>query len=137
MALLIIFVLPKLPLVSPRSGITVLDHRSGREGSVAVVEVQNGAFGRCILVDNQYNLGGTYARWAIEERQANLPLLLHPAPGDVAFIGLATGITPGAALLQSNLNSITVVELSPLVAQAADKVFGEFNHNIQRANGRP
>ena len=132
MALLIIFVLPKLPLVSPRSGITVLDHRSGREGSVAVVEVQNGAFGRCILVDNQYNLGGTYA-WAIEERQASLPLLLHPAPRDVAFIGMATGITPGAALLHSNLNSVTVVELSPLVARAADKFFGEFNHNITKS----
>ena len=132
MALLIIFVLPKLPLVSRRPGITVLDHRSGREGSVAVLESGNGGVARGILVDNQYMLGGTSA-WAIEERQANLPLLLHPAPRDVAFIGLASGITPGAALLHSNLNSITIVELSPLVARAADKFFGEFNHNITKS----
>jgi spermidine synthase len=126
-ALLTIFGLPKLPLVSTRFGLTVLDHHSGREGSVAVIE--NDTIGRCILKDNQYTLGGSHS-WAVEERQANLPLLLHPAPRDVAFIGLATGITPGAALMDSNLNSITVVELSPLVERAADKFFGQFNHNI-------
>lgn len=125
-ALLIFFGLRQLPLVSQRFG-TVLDHRSGREGSVAVVE--SGAIGRSILVDNQYVLGGSQS-WALEERQAALPLLLHPAPRDVAFIGLATGITPGAALLHSNLNSVTVVELSPLVERAAKKFFGEFNHDI-------
>jgi spermidine synthase len=127
-ALLIILGLRQLPVVSQRFG-KVLDHRSGREGSVAVVE--SDAIGRCILVDNQYTLGGSHS-WASEERQAGLPLLLHPAPRDVAFIGLATGITPGAALLHSNLNSITVVELSQLVEHAADNFFGEFNHNITR-----
>jgi spermidine synthase len=121
--------LRQLPLVSQRFG-TVLDHRSGREGSVAVVE--NDVIGRCILVDNQYTLGGSHA-WAFEERQASLPLLLHPAPRDVAFIGLATGITPGAALLHTNLNSITVMELSPLVERAADKFFGEFNHHVTQS----
>ena len=69
---------------------------------------------------------------AFEERQASLPLLLHPAPGDVAFIGLATGITPGAALLDSNLTSITVVELSPLVERAANEFFSGFNHDVMR-----
>jgi spermidine synthase len=129
-ALLTFFGLRQLPLVSARLGVEVLDHRSGREGSVAVVE--NDASGRCILVDNQYLLGGTHT-WAVEERQASLPLLLHSAPRDIAFIGLATGITPGAALLHSNLNSITVVELSPLVTRAADNFFDEFNHNITRS----
>jgi spermidine synthase len=129
-ALVIIFGLRHLPLVSKRFEATVLDHHSGREGSVAVIE--NDAMGRGILMDNQYLLGGS-RRWAFEERQANLPLLLHPAPRDVAFIGLATGITPGAALLHSNLNSITVVELSSLVERAADKFFGDFNHNLAQS----
>lgn len=124
--------LRQLPLVGKHFGISLLDHHSGREGSVAVV-VENDGAGRCIVMDNQYVLGGSSTR-AFEERQANLPLLLHPAPRDIAFIGLATGITPGAALLHSNVNSVTVVELSPLVEQAADKFFGEYNHNITRSD---
>ncbi len=82
-------------------------------------------------MDNQYLLGGSH-ECPDEERLAILPLLLHPAPRDIAFIGLATGITPGAALLDPDLNSITVVELSPLVARAAAKFFGEFNHDLAR-----
>ena len=129
-ALLTILGLRQLPLVSTRFGVKVLDHRSGREGTVAVVA--NAAGGRSIIVDNQYVLGGSRS-WALEQRQAGLPLLLHPSPSEVAFIGLATGVTPGAALLHSNVNSITVVELSPLVEREADQFFGEFNHNITRS----
>jgi spermidine synthase len=130
-ALVVLLGLRPLPLVSKRFGIKVLDHRCGPEGSVAVV-LENDGISRCIVEDNQYLLGGS-STCAFEERQANLPLLLHPAPGDVAFIGLATGITPGTALLHSNLNSITVVELSPLVERAADKFFREFNHQITQS----
>jgi spermidine synthase len=129
--LLAIFGLQRLPLVNTHHGLKLLDHRSGREGAVAVVESE--ALGRCILVDNQYLLGGSHAV-ANEERQANLPLLLHPAPRDVAFIGLATGITPGAALIHSNINSITVMELSSLVKRAADHFFAQFNHGITRSH---
>ena len=130
-ALVTILGLRQLPLVSKRFGTTLLNHRSGREGTVAVM-VEHDGLSRCIVMDNQYVLGGSSMR-AFEERQANLPLLLHPAPKDVAVIGLATGITPGAALLHSNLDSVTVVELSPLVERAADKFFGDFNHNITRS----
>jgi spermidine synthase len=130
-ALVLVLGLRPLPLVSKQFGIKLLDHRSGREGSVAVV-VENDGLGRCIVMDNQYVLGGSSVR-LFEEQQANLPLLLHPRPRDIAFIGLATGITPGAALMDSNLNSITVVELSPLVVRAADKFFGPFNHNITQS----
>lgn len=130
-ALVIVFGLRPLPLVNKNFGVKVLDHRSGPEGSVAVV-VENDAISRGIVMDNQYLLGGS-AAWPFEERQANLPLLLNPAPWNVAFIGLATGITPGAALLHSNVNSITVVELSPLVERAADNFFGNFNHQITRS----
>lgn len=131
--LLILFGLRELPLVNTHHRLQLLDHRAGREGAVAVVE--NAALGRCILMDNQYLLGGSHAI-ASEERQANLSLLLHPAPRDIAFIGLATGITPGAALLHSNLNSITVVELSSLVERAADRFFNEFNHGVTRSRAK-
>lgn len=127
-ALIIVFGLQQLPVVSKRFGIKLLDHRSGREGSVAVIGERDGV-NRCIVMDNQYLLGGSGTR-VVEERQATLPLLLHPAPKNIAFIGLATGITPGAALQHSNVDSTTIVELSPLVERAADRFFSEFNHNI-------
>ena len=118
-----------LPHVNPHLGFTVLDERFGREGAVAVVETPTGA--RSILLSNQYVLGGTDARWD-QERQAHLPLLLHPEPSRVAFIGLATGITPGAALDHATVESVTAVEVSPLVVRAADRWFSEWNHAVTR-----
>ena len=132
-ALLTMFVLRGLPTVNPRAGFRVVDQQTGREGTVAVVESEHA--GRAILLSNQYLLGGTVARWN-QERQALLPLLLHPAPRRMGFIGLATGITPGAVLADPGLEKITAVELSPLVVRAADTFFGDFNAGITRPNPR-
>ena len=60
-ALVLILGLRPLPLVSKRFGIKLLDHHSGREGSVAVV-LENDGVGRCMVVDNQYVLGGSSMR---------------------------------------------------------------------------
>src|SRR5262249_7166887 len=49
---------------------------------------------------------------------AHLPLLLHPRPLDVMLIGLASGITLGAAEAHP-VRSIEVAEISPAVVQAA------------------
>lgn len=110
-------------------GFRVLDEQFGREGAVAVIESDR--TGRSILMSNQYVLGGSAVRWN-QERQAHLPLLLHPEPRSVAFIGLATGITPGGALEHSAVERITAVEIAPLVARAAELFFGEFNHEVTR-----
>ena len=76
--------LPRLKL----SGRDRLLHLSeGAFGSVAVV-VHNGH--RRIVLNNFYVLGGTHA--AGDERlQGHIPLLLHPQPQRVAFLGLGTG----------------------------------------------
>ncbi len=62
--------------------------------------------------------------------QAHLPITLHPAPRKVAMIGLATGITAGAALLHDQVESLTAIELSQLVTEACKKHFGPFNGGI-------
>ncbi len=49
-----------------------------------------------------------------ERMQAHLPLLLHPSPRRVAFLGLGTGITAGAAVLHP-VDDVTAVELIPEV----------------------
>jgi len=117
----------RLPMVNPHLGFRTLAEWAGREGTVTVVETESGH--RSLLMSNQYILGGTSAR-ASQERQAWLPLLLHPSPEDVAFIGLATGTTPGAALADSRVERITAIEISPLVNTAAEKFFGDVNRNI-------
>ena len=119
----------RLPHINPFLQVEVLDEGFGREGAVAVIE--GAGLGKAILVSNQYILGSTRGRWE-QERQAHLPLLLHPDPRSVAFIGLATGMTPGAALEHPQVESITAVELSPLVVRAADRYFAGDNHAITR-----
>ncbi len=116
-----------MPTINPHLNFTVVEHRTGREGSVAVIEKDG--FGRAILLSNQYMLGGTEARWD-QERQALLPLALHPRPAQVGFIGVATGITPGAAIDVPGVEDITMIELSPIVADFAQRHFADFNHGV-------
>jgi len=59
-------------------------------------------------------------------RQGFFPLLLHPQPKQVAFVGLATGVTASAALDRPEVEQITVMELIPEVVEAA-RLFDEEN----------
>jgi len=122
--------LTELPVYFNSKVFKVVDLRCGREGSLAVV--QDGRANRDMIFDNQYTLGGTFATPGLR-RQAHLPLLMHPSPARVAFIGLGTGITASGALEHGAVKSITAVELSPLVAAAAARDFGKFNHDICHA----
>lgn len=116
--------LDRLPVVNPHVGLEVRAILAGREGVVTVVE--HPAMGRGILLSNQYMLGSTSARWS-QERQAHLPLMLHPAPLRVAFLGVATGNTPAAALSHTVVESVDAVEISPLVVEAAQRHFADLN----------
>lgn len=109
----------------PAAGEKLLALRESSHGIVAVVE--NGP-SRRIKLNNSYVLGGT-ASMGDERMQAHLPLLLHPAPKQVAFLGLGTGITAGAALLHP-VERVTVLEIVPEVIAAARDYFGEANLSI-------
>jgi len=116
--------LERLPVVNPHVGFETLEVLAGREGVVTVVG--HPRMGRGILLSNQYLLGSTSARWN-QERQAHLPLLLHPSPKHVAFLGVATGSTPAAALAHSAVESLDAVEISPLVVEAARSHFSDLS----------
>jgi spermidine synthase len=89
------------------------------ESSYGIVAVVHAGGHRRIKLDNFYVLGGT-ASTGDERMQAHVPLLLHPAPRSVAFLGLGTGITAGAALLHP-VERVTALEIVPdLVAVARD-----------------
>jgi spermidine synthase len=91
-------------------------------GQVAVVEHEGELR---ILTDNHYALGGS-GQSVHEERQAHLALLLRPDARRVAWIGSATGISPGAALLHP-IERLALVELVPGVARAARRHFAAWN----------
>ena len=113
-----------LPVVNPHVGFETHEVLAGREGVVAVVEQE--AMGRGILLSNQYLLGSTSARWN-QERQAHLPLMLHPEPKRVGFLGVATGSTPAAALSHVAVGEMDAVEISPLVVETARRHFADLN----------
>ncbi|MCE9566477.1 MAG: fused MFS/spermidine synthase [Planctomycetes bacterium] len=62
---------------------------------------------------------GSTASAAREYRQGRLPLLLHPRPTDVAFLGLGTGLTAAPAVAGRGVERVIVVELIPEVVAAA------------------
>jgi spermidine synthase len=111
--------------VDPAAGQRLVSVREGTHGTTAVID---NAHDRWITVNNSYVLGGTAA--AEEERwQGHLPLLLHPSARRVAFVGMGTGITAGAALLHP-ASSIVALEIVPEVAAAARADFADVNGRV-------
>ncbi|QDU60556.1 Spermidine synthase [Planctomycetes bacterium Pan216] len=65
-----------------------------------------------------YSMGST-GSFTDESRQGRIPLLLHPSPRKVLFLGLATGITASEGLRHPEIERLEVVELIPEVVEAA------------------
>ncbi|HEX8634166.1 MAG TPA: fused MFS/spermidine synthase [Pyrinomonadaceae bacterium] len=126
--LLLALVLGGNPFTLPRAQVKrdgnerLIHLAEGSHGIVAVLETHDD---RWMLLNNFYTLGGTAS--AVEERQqARIPLLLHPAPRQVAFLGLGTGITAGGALLPT-VDNLVALELVPEVVTTAKDYFAEAN----------
>ena len=98
------------------------------ESAAGLVAVFEGKGGRKLQLDNHYFLGGARDR-VHQERQGHLPLLLHPSPKRVLFLGSATGSSASAALAHA-VESITLVEIVPGVARAAREFFRDENHGV-------
>jgi len=64
-----------------------------------------------------------------QKNQARLPLLLHPEPDSVLFLGLGTGISASGALAYPHLNA-TAVELSKGAILAAESWFKPVNAGV-------
>ena len=107
------FLISARHLVDAR-GSRIVALEEGVMGTVAVVENRSGD--RVLKFNNRFQMGGTAARIA-EERQADIPLLLHPGPKSALFIGLGTGITFATARNYTGLRA-DGVELVPEIAGA-------------------
>src|SRR6266850_7053383 len=109
--------------------------RAMLEGASGIVTVTEGGGDLQLRQDNFYVLGRSAAA-VNERRQGLLPLLLHPDPHNVAFVGLATGISASAAPALG-VKETTVIELVPEVATAARAHFAPWNANLlERADVR-
>lgn len=102
-----------------------------QEGSHGIVAVVDRPGSRRMKLENYYILGGT-ASTGDERMQTHIPLLLHPTPQRVAFLGLGTGIPAGAALLHP-VEQITAVELVPEVIIAARDFFQRENLGVLKS----
>ncbi len=98
------------------------------ESSSATVAVVKRRDALKIKVNNYYTLGGTGSR-ELEELEGYLPVLLHPNPQSVFFLGLGTGISAGA-VLHFPIQRLLVAELVPDVIEASKKYFGRYNNRL-------
>jgi spermidine synthase len=114
-----------LPRVTLSPSDRLLDVREGALGSVAVVEHEGH---RRIKLNNFYVLGGTNAE-GDERLQGHIPLLLHPRPERVAFLGLGTGISLSAVHFHP-VRQAVALELVPQVVAAARDWFGDANLHV-------
>jgi spermidine synthase len=65
----------------------------------------------------------------LKERPGHLPLLLHPDPKRVLYLGSATGHTAGAAVAH-DVEEIVLVEIVPEVQTLAGVYFAETNRGV-------
>lgn len=106
------------------SRMKVIDEKQGFYGQVAVLE-----YGEDLLLKHN---GKTDASTSIKDNRTqillgHLPLFFHPNPKEVLAIGLGGGATLRALVHNPDLQEITMVEIDPLVTEAARTFFGEFN----------
>ena len=93
-----------------------------------VVEAPDGQ--RTLLTDLQHlDASSEPAAVAIQEDQARLPLLLHPDPRSVLFLGMGTGISASGSLPWAQLQA-TAVEISPGAIDAAREWFAPVNAGV-------
>ncbi len=59
----------------------------------------------------------------------HLPLFLHRSPEDILNIGLGGGFTLGANITHPNVKSVDMIEIDPLVFEAAERFFSPYNNN--------
>ncbi|TVQ40767.1 MAG: hypothetical protein EA370_03315 [Wenzhouxiangella sp.] len=97
----------------------------GAHATVAVIERDRH---QLIRVNNHYTLGGTGALES-ERNQALIPMLIHPDPREVFFLGMGTGITAGAALLFP-VERVEVCEILPEVVSLARAHFRPWTEGL-------
>lgn len=102
----------------------LLFYEEGRGGTVAVNRTKNGL---SLQINGKTDAGTTDADMLTQTMLAAVPLLTHPEPGDVAIIGLGSGVSLGT-IERFPVKKIDCLEIMPEVVKA-NRYFSSFNHN--------
>ena len=81
-----------------------------------------------LKVNNYYTLGGVPTS-GFEERQSQIPVLLHSNPENLFYLGMGTGVTAGTSL-QYPVKEVIVAELVPEAIIAAEKHFSKYLYGL-------
>src|SRR5439155_25584024 len=96
-----------------------------REDGTGLVTVRRSPAGILSLQINGKTEASTGGDMTTQLLSGHLPLMLHPGATDALVIGLASGITLGAAE-RHPLRTIEVIEIAPVVVRAA-RLFDAWN----------
>ncbi|MCH2181127.1 MAG: fused MFS/spermidine synthase [Mariniblastus sp.] len=96
-------------------------------GWIDVVQVEGSPIYK-IRQNLHYRFGKTGSNTR-EFRQAHIPLMLHPDPQDVLFLGLGTGLTAGGSIPHESVQRVDLVELIPEVVEAC-RLLADHNFNV-------
>ncbi len=101
------------------------------EDALSLTHVVERSDGQRVLLDDLQRLDAASDPDAVvvQQNQARLPLLLHPQPHSILFLGMGTGISASGALAYPGL-SLTAVELSRGAVIAARDWFAPVNGDI-------
>jgi spermidine synthase len=126
-ALLVSFVPWQVVPVRLRPGERLISYKEGETGSVALTEMGGGLW---LRLNNNYTLGTSRPSGIrVHRSQGELALLLHGEPRDVAFIGVATGLSLSSIEAFPSVRRAVALEIVPGVVQAAH-AFRSANRNI-------
>lgn len=116
---------PAATQIDSTAGEELIELIEGTHATAAVIE--RGPH-RLIRVNNFYTLGGTGALES-ERNQTLIPMLTHPKPRRVFYLGMGTGITAGASLLFP-VERVDVCELLPEVVELAERHFRPWTQGL-------
>ncbi|MCC5950940.1 MAG: fused MFS/spermidine synthase [Acidimicrobiia bacterium] len=128
-AVVLLAIVPAAPLAEQgvvRTGETLEWLQEGPQANVAVLSDQRDDWR--IRVNSTYTLGST-AGLDSERNQTVIPLLGHPDPQRVFYLGMGTGITAGAAL-SFPVERVVVCELIADVVEASAAFFGRWTNGL-------
>jgi spermidine synthase len=104
--------------------------REGLNSSVAVSNFPNGV--RTFHVAGKIQASNVPRDMRLQRMLGHLTTLRQAKPKSVLVIGCGAGITAGAVSVDPNVERVTIVEIEPLVPQAASQFFGENNFDVLR-----
>lgn len=96
------------------------------EGSTSTISVAELRGHRTILVNGRTEASDFLPDLQVEYLLGHVPMLLHPDPKSALVIGLGAGVTLGAVTAHEATESITLVEIEPVV-QGGTRKFSDLN----------